>query len=131
MAERGDKLDPGLISFIKAHIDSVEQLEVLLLMRNDPTKEWSAGDVSRELRSSTASAQHRLDKLCALRLIVKVDPASLSYRYEPSSPELGDRVTALSEAYLVRRVTVIDLIFSNPVEKIKTLADAFKLRGDK
>lgn len=130
MTGQSDKLDSGLISFIKAHIDSVEQLEVLLLMRNDPAKAWSAQDVSRQLRSSAASASHRLEKLCALRLIIKVDQSD-SYRYEPSSPELRDKVTALSEAYLVRRVTVIDLIFSNPVEKIKTLADAFKLRGDK
>ncbi len=131
MAGNGDKIDAGLIAFIKAHIDSVEQLEVLLLLRNDPSKGWSATDVSRQLRSSPVSAAQRLEKLCVLRLIVKADPAQQSFRYEPGTPELADRVTALSEAYLVRRVTVIDLIFSNPIEKIQCLADAFKIRGDK
>lgn len=120
-----------MIAFIKGHIDSVEQLEVLLLTRNDPSKIWTAADVSRELRSSTASAATRLTKLCALKLLVKDSGTTEGYRYEPSSPELADRVTALAAAYLVRRVTIIDLIFSNPLEKIRTLADAFKLRGDK
>ncbi len=126
-------MDAGLITFIRTHIDSVEQLEVLLLMRNDPSKGWSAADVSRQLRSSPVSAALRLEKLTALRLIVKTEPSqhTFTFRYEPSTPELADRVTALSEAYLVRRVTVIDLIFSNPVEKIQSLADAFKIRGDK
>ncbi len=36
----------------------------------------------------------------------------------------------LAEGYAERRVTVINLLFSKPVERIRTFADAVRLRKD-
>ena len=39
-------------SFILEHINSVEQLEVLLLLKNQPDREWTAEAVSQAVYST-------------------------------------------------------------------------------
>ena len=48
-----------------------------------------------------------------------------------NDPELDQAVVRLAKDYAERRVTVITLIFSKPVDKLRTFADAFRLRKDK
>ncbi len=117
--------------FIADHIDSVEALEVLLLLKDNPDREWGAGDVSRALYTQPESAAARLADLQSINLLAARDESGLLYRYSPG-PDNPDRVvTELSKAYKERRVTVITLIFSKPNEKIRTFADAFKIKRDK
>jgi hypothetical protein len=108
-------------------IDSVEQLEILLLLLQRPERTWSAESVARELRVSSLSAGDRLEDLSRDALLARVK-GSDEYRYAPASAELNEAVKGLATAYTERRVTVINLIFSKPVDKIRTFADAFRLR---
>jgi hypothetical protein len=39
-------------------------------------------------------------------------------------------IAGLAQAYTDRRVSVITLIFSKPVDKLRSFTDAFKLRRD-
>jgi hypothetical protein len=50
--------------------------------------------------------------------------------YAPRSPELDASVAAVADAYAVRRVSVIGLIFSKPTSNLKSFADAFRIRKD-
>jgi hypothetical protein len=50
------------------------------------------------------------------------------YRYHPSSPRLRDEVNALAAAYRQNRVAVINLIYNQPPDPVRSFADAFKLR---
>ncbi len=111
--------------FIADHIDSVEQMEVLLLLRREPHRRWDADAVGRELRIAAASAGDRLRDLAGRGLL---EGAQDGYRYAPESPSLGDAVDQLDAAYGERRVSVINHIFSRPSERISTFADAFTLR---
>jgi hypothetical protein len=58
-------------------------------------------------------------------------PADVAYGYAPRSAELDAAVQGLAREYALRRVTVIGLIFSNPVDKIRSFADAFRIRKDR
>lgn len=126
-----DDIPRDVKRFIADHIDSVEALEVLLLLRNDPAREWSAEEVSRELYTQTDSAAKRLTELQSINLLVVTDEPNLLYRYSPGTGELDHTVSELAKAYKERRVTVIGLIFSSPSDKIRTFADAFKIKRDK
>ena len=48
---------------IADHIDSVEQLEILLLLYQHPERAWTAEAVARELRDLALSAGDRLEDL--------------------------------------------------------------------
>lgn len=113
---------------IAENIDSVEQLEILLLLLQHPDRSWNAETVARELRISPMSAGERLEDLTHDGLVARADGNEAGYRYGPESPALDEAVRGLAAAYPVRRVTVINLIFSKPVDKIRTFADAFRLR---
>jgi hypothetical protein len=111
--------------FVAEHVDSLEQLEVLLLLQRHAVRAWSADDVSRELRSSYESSGRRLAALAAGGLLQESDGA---YRYAPRSSELDAAARALERAYVVRRLAVTELIFSRPLAQVRAFADAFKMR---
>ena len=116
--------------FIEENINSVEQLEVLLLLRQDRQKQWTADSVSQALYTPAAAAAKRLADLVA-RQIAVTDESLQNYSYQPSSTELGKIVDDLATVYRDRRVAVISLIYSKPSDHVKAFADAFKFRQDK
>ena len=111
---------------ITEHIHSVEQLEVLLLLRAAPDKKWTATEVARALVTQPDTAEHRLGDLAARRLVSRNEAG---YRYAPD-PKTDKAVGDLAEAYATRRTKVIGLIFSKPSGAVTSLSDAFRLRRD-
>lgn len=116
--------------FILQHINSVEQLEVLLLLAGHPDRVWTAESVSAELRIDINSAAGRLVDLQGRGLLANAGQEG-SFRYTPASTDLRKTVADLAEIYRTFRVRIINLIFSKPIDQIRTVADAFKLREDK
>jgi hypothetical protein len=124
-------IPPRVQRFIAAHIDSIEKLEVLLLLRTRADRDWSAHEVSQELRITEFSATARLEDLTARRLLQKAGATPAAYRYRPASPEDEQDVGELQATYNTRRVSVISFIFSKPLDKVRGFADAFRLKRDK
>jgi hypothetical protein len=114
--------------FISAHIASVEQLEVLLLLRREASRSWTGAEVARELRLNAESTTARLEDLHARGLIEH--EGSGSYRFSRDGSVIRV-VGELARSYADARVSVINLIFSKPVDKLRSFADAFKFRGGK
>ncbi|MCP3168833.1 hypothetical protein [Myxococcus qinghaiensis] len=124
-------LPPRVQRFITTHIDSLEKLEVLLLLRAHPGREWTASSVSLELRITELSAAARLTDLTARKLLVSDGGAAPVYRFSPASSEDAQAVTELAAVYGARRVSVISFIFSRPLDKVRGFAEAFVLKKDK
>jgi hypothetical protein len=119
---------PNAQRFIRDHITSVAQLEMLLLLRTNPQQAWSAVELARELRVDPAWAEAQMCYLHEKQLIELSAASDPVYRYCPATPELEATVTALTQAYLVHRVSVIELIYDKPPEALRALADAFRIR---
>ena len=119
-----------VVQFINRYIDSVEQLEVLLLMRRHPDKQWTAGEINQEIRSSETSISEHLKKFTHFGLIELVPGTA------PELPNFLYRSTLLDHAvieqlalsYRERRPTVIEYIYSKPIREIRSFSDAFKFR---
>ncbi len=124
-------IPPRVQRFIATHIDSIEKLEVLLLLRTQADREWTARDVSLELRIAETSAATRLADLAARRLVTERGGSPVAYRFAPASAEDAQDVTDLQDTYATRRVSVISFIFSKPLDKVRGFADAFRLKRDK
>lgn len=111
--------------FLSAHVRSVEQLDVLLLLRATKDRDWSAAEVSREIGSSVASIQARLADLVSSGLLgVRVRDAEPIYRYEPPSEELRRLMDELALTYRQRRLRVICQIYAQPTNDGAGLADS-------
>jgi predicted transcriptional regulator len=130
-------------AFVADHIESVLQLEVLLLLRGRPGTDFVAHDIADELKIDRAWVAGQLENLRSRGLLASDDVPAASggggaaavprrYRYAPRTSELAGVLDELARAYADRRVTVISLIFSKPAASgIRTFADAFRFRKDK
>lgn len=128
----GNGIDADVKRLILESIESVEHVEILLLLRANADRGWSAKDVTQKLRNSEESAQRRLADLASKGALVQVpgtDPTA--YQYSPANEAQGRILDKLAKTYAERRVSVIELIFSKPRERIQVFADAFRLRKDK
>ncbi|WP_428938556.1 hypothetical protein [Fontivita pretiosa] len=122
-----EDIPQNVVSFLAEHIDSVVQLEALLLLHANPQQPKPAADVARELRIDPNWTEAALTKLAQSGLL---ESAAAGYRYAPRSPELDQTIAALAREYQTRRVTIISMIFSKPPDPIRQFADAFRLRKD-
>jgi hypothetical protein len=117
--------------FIVDHITSVDQLEVLLLVRGQPRTDWGAVEVSRKLYTQPEAASLRLESLHALGFVERAGDSDPVSRYHPRTPELDQLASRLEEVYKERRVAVIALIYSKPDDPARAFADAFRFRKGK
>ena len=126
-------LSQEIKKFISDHIHSIEQLEILLLLHSQPDREFTAAATAQELRIEPDSAAERLAALSGQQMLAvraAGGAAEPAYRFAPANAHLHSLVQQLAEAYRQYRVRVITAIFSKPVDKVRSFADAFKLRRD-
>lgn len=122
-----DDLVPNEVrDFIQRHIDSVAQLEALLLLRANPDAEW---DVPRTARRLYTSEQEIADVLARLSADKLLSHDNGLYRYECSleMQELVDRVSAV---YSRQLIPITNMIHAKP-RRIRQFADAFKFKKDR
>jgi hypothetical protein len=111
--------------FILAHIDSIAQLEALLLLRATPEKPWDAGAAARRLYVGERDAQEILTRLAAEGLISRADNA---YRYAPAA-EQAALIDRLAQTYARHLIPITNIIHQGP-GRIRQFADAFKLKRE-
>ena len=119
---------PDLAAFVREHMRSVWAVEVLLLLRREGGRCWTAEQLVHELRASAGLVATNLATFEAAGLAVRDEDGRWCYR--PASPALDGLAAALEQAYRERPVAIINLI-ATPPDPIQGLADAFKWRGDK
>jgi hypothetical protein len=112
---------------IAERIDSVPELEAVLLLREHPEREWTPSEAGQRLYVSTTVAAHVLAKLAEDGLIAG---SEAGYRYAPGD-ELANAVDRLAETYAHHLVEVTRMIHTKPAESVRQFADAFRFRKDK
>jgi DNA-binding IclR family transcriptional regulator len=115
--------------FLHDHIESVEHLEVLLLLSRTPERGWSASEVAETLYSHPSSIRLRLARLLGQGLLREIEEGC--YKYAPRTVELHATVHRVAECYHERRVAVITLIASKPLDNVRAFSDAFRIRRNK
>ena len=108
------------------YIESVEQLEVAAPARRTPERGWTSHEVAT---ASTAipprGSPTRM--LLGQGLLREREPGC--FQYAPRGGFIRGRSPDLDRMYRERRVAVITLIASKPIEKC-ALSDAFRIRRD-
>lgn len=122
----GDPIPAEVRDFIVRCIDSVAQLEALLLLRGPPPLAWNVHTVARRLYVQEGEAAKLLSGLVSCELAVTDGSA---FHYRPRDAELTDLVDRLAETYARSLVPVTRLIHERDIA-IRKFADAFKLRKD-
>jgi len=124
----GSGIPDAVRRLIAESIDSVPELEAILLLREGRGVSWTPEQAGRRLYVSTTAATHILSVLTERGLFVGDGE---SYRYAPARPELEDAVDQLAVAYAGQLVAVTQLIHAKPSASVREFADAFRIRRDR
>lgn len=114
--------------FVFEYIDSVEQLEILLLLESDSDKTWTASELNSQLRSNLNSVEKRLSLLLSQNLVNKSEEDHYSISLQ--SKDTLETIRSLADFYRGHRYRILEMIFS-PMKKSRDLAEAFRLSPTK
>lgn len=119
-------------TFLSRNIRSVEQLEVLLFLREHQAQTYTATEVAAALYCHETSISRQLHALSVLGLCKRErrEGGQAKFGYHPSSQEQADQVAEVAQAYEQRRVAVIRYIAEGPMDNVLALGRAFRLRDE-
>jgi hypothetical protein len=133
VTKRDDAPIPAeIVDFLDRHISTVWALELLLLMRQNPSRIWTVADLARELRASAPVITRVVPPLQAAGIVVEADGG---WRYrpkrgDPQTDKLNDTIERLEGLYKQMPVRIIRHIALAPHRQAQGFADAFKFRKD-
>lgn len=113
--------------FIQDGLGSMWALNLMLALRENPERRWSAAELVAHLRASDTIVQEQLPRLRELGLVVDLDGGQWAWR--PVTSQLDDLCRRVSEEYALRPVGIVNLI-ARRRHNVRLLADAFRLRRD-
>jgi hypothetical protein len=125
-----DDFPSDLKEFIARHIESVAQMEALFLVRKDAARRWTCDELSKNLYITNEMCDAMLADLERRGFLVRETNSIITYRFQPIDSAMDHLIARLADVYQQRRVAVITQIYSRPVDKVRTFADAFRLRRD-
>jgi hypothetical protein len=102
--------------FLQSAVPAVEAAELLLQVRGDPARAWIAPEAAARYVSGLQASG-----------LVEVDHEQ-RVRYKPASEVLAAHVATLDRLYRERPVTLIRVIYGLRDSKIRSFAEAFRLR---
>jgi hypothetical protein len=116
-----------LRDFILRHIDSVAQLEALLLLRAHAGQTWTAETLASRLYIAPDQAIPLVESMRGDGFIESVGEEE--FRYQGGSPDQRQLIDRLADLYVSHLVAVSNLIHSKP-RRIREFAKAFRLKKD-
>jgi hypothetical protein len=110
--------------FILEHLPSVERLEILLLLFDRPAQPWSLDELERHIRSTRESVAQNVAALVAAQLATA---DGQRFRLNAAAPSMAETVPQLAALYRLRRVAIIEAIYSERQGTFRSFSEAFKL----
>lgn len=119
-------ISPTLERFIRERLPSSEQIEIVLLLRGDRERAWSAPEVSERLGTPPESTAMRLFLLASNGVVAFESSGIPRYRY---ASMFEAEVDELYEAWTNERQSLTPLIGAPAApDPLRSFADAFKLK---
>jgi hypothetical protein len=119
----------AVLQFVLKRIDTVAELETLLIMSAEETREWSVDDIAARIYVANPSAAAVLHALRARRLITG-DEAGVRFSYTPASEEERQMILQTAIAYRTHLIPIATLIHKKASGPVHEFARAFNLKKD-
>lgn len=118
----------SLNEFIGRYIDSIETLEILLLLQRSPDTFWRPEAIDSHLGLKPGISDNRLSGLLQNGLVTA--GTSGGYRYQVQDEDLKSWVSKLTSEYANRRIHVVNTVYSENLARLRAFAEAFKMKGE-
>jgi len=117
--------------FIMQEMDSVSQLEGLLLVWHNRPRPWTVPDLAQRLYVNAEVAREILFDLTRKQLISMLPGPPETYHYESKSVEQDQLMASVDATYRREIVRVSTMIHSKPSPAVRDFARAFRFTKEK
>ncbi len=117
--------------FLVDQIDSIAELEALLILREHRDQSWTCSLVADRIYVSEEVTAGLLVKLTKRGFLTADEMTPTSFRYAPRSQEIARLLDQLAEVYAKYLVPVTDLVHRKSRRSIQGIAEAFKFKKEK
>ncbi len=107
---RSNDISADVRRFVERRIDRIEQIEILLFVRRDTARFWTAADVGQALDLSERRVTDDLETLARRGLLDVRIGSEVVYRFSPATPALLQDVQRLAEVYADRRSDILAFV---------------------
>ena len=125
------QIPPAVLQFIAERIDSVPQLEALLLLWESPQRAWTEEELAARIYVSRPSAAQILQALERRQLVTAESAEATLYRYNPQWEPTGEVMPEVASAYRRHLVPLATFIHSRASTAVREFARAFDLKKDR
>jgi hypothetical protein len=120
----------ALCDLIKAAIPALEAAEILLILFRNADSAFTAEQLTHLAEPAAVSEAETAKYLETFRLFGLTSWDAGRYQYRASSDDLDQLVRQLARAYNERPVTLVRLIYTFKDARIRSFADAFKIKKE-
>ncbi|HEX8172928.1 MAG TPA: hypothetical protein VF824_20505 [Thermoanaerobaculia bacterium] len=125
-------LSPALRVFLEQRLASLEQIDVILLLRAEPERSWTAPEVAAQLSTPPESTAMRLFLLASSGMIAFEPSAVPRYRAVTADAETERLLHELAEIHRTDRDVLVQTLMkagdATTADPLHSFADAFRLK---
>lgn len=130
MTEKNPQSGMDAYAFILKNIDSVPQLEALVLLWNNRAAAWTRDELASRLYVAKEKVSDLLRDLVRLHLITESQTSPPKYSYFAGSEEQDELMRQVDAAYRHDLVRISTMIHSKASSPIREFARAFRLKKE-
>ncbi|HUQ10672.1 MAG TPA: hypothetical protein VM146_10195 [Steroidobacteraceae bacterium] len=119
----------AVLQFILKRINTVAELETLLIVSAEEGREWSVEDIASRIYAATPSAAAVLHALEQTHLVRSTEGGS-RFRFSPADEEERQVVVQTAVAYRTHLIPIATLIHRKASAPVQEFARAFSLKKD-
>ena len=123
-----NELPHRVVAFVRDHVETLEQLEVLILLSKSPERWWDAAAAGEALGLSETITGDALERFASHNLLAISITTDVRYQLQPGTPMLRDASAEFAEACRTRRGAIFRLVTDAQQRAMREFADAFRLR---
>jgi hypothetical protein len=121
---------PEVVEFVTEKIDTVPELEALLIMSRDEARCWTIDELAARIYVSKETARAVLDVLLRRRFIAQAgDPQRFCFQPECAEDRL--LISRLALAYSTSLIPLTTYVHGKTSAAIREFARAFEMKKDK
>lgn len=113
---------------MKDRFTSADQIQIVLLLLEEPGRSWTASEVADRLKMAPESTAMRLFLLASAGLIAFEPSGVPRYRYAGTDETTDRLLHELVPVFAGNAEEVLRILAAAEVDPIRTFADAFKLK---
>jgi hypothetical protein len=120
-----------VLQFLAERIDTVPQLEALLLLWENPQRQWSEEELAARIYVGRPVAATILQALQRQQLATAEPASPVRYRYNPQWDASGEVMPEVAATYRRHLVPIATFIHSRASTAVREFARAFDFKKDR